>query len=75
MGMRNASLDELLNRYDIFDNDFVSDPFPLLDQIREVRMPDRGQRSERRFVDADGDMPMSWRWHRLRRSLRHVRLA
>ena len=39
MGMRNASLDELLNHYDIFDNDFVSDPFPLLDQIRESGCP------------------------------------
>ncbi len=39
MGMRNASLDELLNHYDIFDEDFVTDPFPLLDQIRESACP------------------------------------
>ena len=39
MGMHNASLDELLNHYDIFDNDFVSDPFPLFDQIRESGCP------------------------------------
>ena len=39
MGVRNANLEVLLSHYDIFDDDFVEDPFSVFDRIRESECP------------------------------------